>query len=816
MVAGKVHEIITTYNAAGQPLTVTERGFAPALPALGVKVGKAGATNAPNAPTPISRTMTYTYQTINGRSLLKEIDGPLPNGPRGDPEDSDVTRFEWDKRGNTIGTLVTPGNFISTLAYDEAGRIARVVDQDGFASESEYAPDGALLKLTRSAPGSAAPAIQIFKFDALRRPTETGSGSDADKTYRALFRQAFDTADRLQWRASALGMLEQNRYDSEGQLLESGRYSNTMARTVRYAYDSQGRLSTFENNQGRRLQLRYDTAGLAQSATDSLGRTVDFSATADQPTETGVLPTRVYADDFGRRIASFSPDTGFTRRTFDAANRLIAMRDALGPARRLRLRPRRAHRSANALIAHGNRTHRDPMALCRTAPRCPRSPGAERALPVRRPWPAHRQHRHHPSTGWLGITSHHALSLRRNGYPALNRLAGRQRAELRAQWTRAGRCGQAQCCANPLATMAGRRNDPCQRHRAGSHRCKALRHRQWHRSTLPPQPSRRSGTNRLSQHASHDTCGTRRQASRTARRASAQAAAAPASPKQGSDINTPGAISLPDDPQALLDQRYLWDTAGNLLLHQDRSQQPGQASYAYDRQDRLIASVNSNASQRIANRYFYDAADRRVLAQEGIHDQADLQTNTRRVAFVPGTHRDASVPEQAATNRDVYDASGQPSSVAARQYTWDNLGQLIEVRDNLQRLATYRYNHRGERIAKVVGQETTQFAYADHQLQGELDARGQITRLYLYLADRPLAVVDTPKAHRRLRTFPPGNWRSMIWQRSSGLGSVRNQPYPGCTSTTWALPKPPPMPQGPSSGEPAMRRSARRHCLPKN
>ena len=132
VVAGKVHEIITTYNAAGQPLTVTERGFAPALPALGVKVGKAGATNAPNAPTPISRTMTYTYQTINGRSLLKEIDGPLPNGPRGDPEDSDVTRFEWDKRGNTIGTLVTPGNFISTLAYDEAGRIARVVDQDGF------------------------------------------------------------------------------------------------------------------------------------------------------------------------------------------------------------------------------------------------------------------------------------------------------------------------------------------------------------------------------------------------------------------------------------------------------------------------------------------------------------------------------------------------------------------------------------------------------------------------------------------------------------------------------------------------------------
>ena len=221
-------------------------------------------------------------------------------------------------------------------------------------------PRTALCSSSRAAPREVpAPAIQIFKFDALRRPTETGSGSDADKTYRALFRQAFDTADRLQWRASALGMLEQNRYDSEGQLLESGRYSNTMARTVRYAYDSQGRLSTFENNQGRRLQLRYDTAGLAQSATDSLGRTVDFSATADQPTETGVLPTRVYADDFGRHRQlqpghRVHPPNIRCRQSADCHARCAR------PARRLRLRPRRAHRSANALIAHGNRTHRDP------------------------------------------------------------------------------------------------------------------------------------------------------------------------------------------------------------------------------------------------------------------------------------------------------------------------------------------------------------------------------------------------------------------------------------------------------------------------
>ena len=57
----------------------------------------------------------------------------------------------------------------------------------------------------------------------------------------------------------------------------------------------------------------------------------------------------------------------------------------------------------------------------------------------------------------------------------------------------------------------------------------------------------------------------------------------------------PGALGLPADPQALLDHRYLWDTAGNLLLSQGKSSYTG---YAYDRQDRLIIAAQTTGQLR--------------------------------------------------------------------------------------------------------------------------------------------------------------------------------------------------------------------------
>ena len=63
-------------------------------------------------------------------------------------------------------------------------------------------------------------------------------------------------------------------------------------------------------------------------------------------------------------------------------------------------------------------------------------------------------------------------------------------------------------------------------------------------------------------------------------------------------------------------------------------------------------------------------------------------------------------------------------------------------------MASYTYNHRGERIRKTSSgkttSQTTAYLYESGLLTAELNEAGRITRQYIYLADMPIAVIDTP------------------------------------------------------------------------
>ena len=80
-----------------------------------------------------------------------------------------------------------------------------------------------------------------------------------------------------------------------------------------------------------------------------------------------------------------------------------------------------------------------------------------------------------------------------------------------------------------------------------------------------------------------------------------------------------------------------------------------------------------------------------------------------------------------------------------RDYVWDALGRLVEVREEGKPLAAYAYSHRGERIGKTAQGQGTSYLYEDGQVSAELNANGQITRLYLYLDGQIIAVIDTPQ-----------------------------------------------------------------------
>ena len=219
----------------------------------------------------------------------------------------------------------------------------------------------------------------------------------------------------------------------------------------------------------------------------------------------------------------------------------------------------------------------------------------------------------------------------------------------------------------------------------------------------------------------------------------AGAATEPASRPNGMSVL--GALGAPAEPGALLDYRYLWDVQGNLLHQRGR----GTASdYAYDAQDRLIvaatglqgAATLDGARALHAARYFYDGAGNRVLAQE---DAAGAQGATLRVNYTGGGNR--AQPAQGAAVG--YDAAGQPLGVDGREYGWDAHGRLLSVRQDGALLASYRYNHRGERIAKAAGKLQRHYLYRDRRIAAELDADGKLLRQYLYLGNMPVEVIDT-------------------------------------------------------------------------
>ena len=237
-----------------------------------------------------------------------------------------------------------------------------------------------------------------------------------------------------------------------------------------------------------------------------------------------------------------------------------------------------------------------------------------------------------------------------------------------------------------------------------------------------------------------------------------------ASEPQDKPRTSPGALGLPQDPAALLDLRYLWDAQGNLLHLQQQAGTPAFGNYAYDRDGRLIVAVQSDGKSTRASRYFHDRQGRRLLSQQGIAGQSDLTTNTAKALYQPGTHRWLGHNEK--TN--AYDANGQPQRIGHRGYRWDALGRLIEVREDGKPLARYTYNHRGERIAKDSG-GVTYYLYQDGRLSAELDAQGNIRRQYVYLADQPLAVIDTrsggkPESEERDAWSRIGHDLATLWQ----------------------------------------------------
>lgn len=337
VVPGKEHTLRIALNEAGQPTQVTEEGFSP--------VDEHGQP-AP-AGTPLSRTTSYDYRRINGRSVLVQVDGPLPNGSLGTPQDSDITRITWDGRGDFVRDVTAPMGLTTRTETDPlTGRVARVTDSSGIATEYEYAAAA----LSRPTAVRRAGRTTRFEFDAQGRLRKVG---DAPARFITL---DYDVAGRLASMADAQGHKAQATLDSEGlarvaALHEPGqaeplratyRWFDVQRRLVRqlrpdgrldaWTFDGQGRLSEHVDGNDVLHAYRRDDANGVEAALqltpDGLMRASLRGAepTGAKPPSSHDVKSPLLRDDFGRTVLAYLPDHGVRLLSHDAGGRTTRVR----------------------------------------------------------------------------------------------------------------------------------------------------------------------------------------------------------------------------------------------------------------------------------------------------------------------------------------------------------------------------------------------------------------------------------------------------------------------------------------------------------
>ena len=258
VVAGKEHQWRIRYNQYGQPLEVVETGYRPALP-----------TDKTYQPIAISRITTYVYSQINGRSLLTQVDGALPNAyhvvkgqRRNNPANSDITQYEYDKLGQYLTTITAPNNVVTRFEYDTTG-----------IAEAGSAATGGTGRMVQSTLNDGARVIQTNttysqQVNSLNQPTHI------TRTAWLLNKNGSATISNVDKRSKQITTILEANYDAQGRrTMHMGADGDRQT----MQYNEAGFAAQLINGQGDSLNWAYDAQGnpLAQASIDAQGKVMD-------------------------------------------------------------------------------------------------------------------------------------------------------------------------------------------------------------------------------------------------------------------------------------------------------------------------------------------------------------------------------------------------------------------------------------------------------------------------------------------------------------------------------------------------------------
>ncbi|HEY9108142.1 MAG TPA: RHS repeat-associated core domain-containing protein, partial [Roseateles sp.] len=691
VIAGKESTTRLDYNEFGQVVKVTQAGWSP--------VDDRGEPVAQGAR--IERITTYRYTTINGHSVLAQVDGPLANGPKSDPSDSDITQVVWDERGNQPVKLLHPAGLVTQASYTADGRTRRLVGMDGVVSDFEYAPGGALSSITRAG------VTRRFEHDAFGQATGVLEASGART------RVAFDLAGQV----AALFDTQNNRIelqrDREGQLQQARLLNPDGSVAQRRDFSLQveaegaaaGRDGVMTAMRGLITQAedagniaRPDLLQAMQAAQDALtegarGPAQAFTEVADA---SGAY-TGYWRDDFGQLRRVESPTTGTSLFEYDAAGRLLA---------RVQFELSRAE------------YRRDP---------------AGRVVAVK-VTDVHGQVDEDASISWGPANKPQRIKYlageERFSYDAAGRLAEHEQRVDQQRWT-----------IKYIHNAAG----------------------QLTAKTLP-DGRQLAFRYRGSQHPRAGLLESVWLDGRVAR---------------------PLVYGLNDESDSYTSRRFLF---GNGLSNERRLDAQGRVvsagtpdvslsqlgytgTLADDTEPATVKTARSLGLSQAAAPYTTP------LWQARLHAQLD---RWRAPDGTPQPAAPAATGSGPAT-QELFDDLGRQLTRGDLRLSYDSLNRLVEVqRDTgaaaLQPVARYRYNLFGQRIAKVTAQagsqasRTTYFFHDGSQLVAEADATGAVQRQYVWINDKPVALLTQEQVlhvhtdHRDAPVALTDASRRVVWQ----------------------------------------------------
>lgn len=714
VVPGQRHRWQVQINERGQVVEVQESGWSPAL--------------AGQPPEPLHRSTRYEYRRINGRSLLSAIDGPLPNGPSGTPQDSDITQLLWDERGDAIIEQIRPGRLSQkVMERDRAGRVVRIEDEEGRQTAMALNFHGLPTSMRR-----AGESIQLT-YNEDNRVTQWVDSSGKSWTAE------YDISGRLIATIDAHGIRHQLSHDTEGKTTKSiwrdaqgqqafdedwVRY-DAWGRPVessdgrKYTYDAVGQLTTMVDALERVTQLSHDGWGRVVSVLkpDQGHVQLGYEAIAGLDRK----PTRLLAangavhvkawDDFGRVVRHEGSSEGQTYADYDVADRLITVtHTAMGQQTRW------IYDAAGRVIqrvssARGDGDKQNPQG--RANPDITVFHYQGRRLSARANqhqsdgWEYDEQGRVIARSTWIARDAPSLVPLRfdtQYRYDAQGRLAEQilpDGLRLQFNWTSQGVMQQLKLIQKSGASQTlvdGLKADSLY----------GLRE-----LTLG---------NGLSTTWSRD---------------------------KNSRINT-WKTKVSSTQQVLAGAKLHYDPGHRIEAVEDLAGQP-RSQYQYDAANRLIEVTQGEAVQR----WTYDLNGNRRQSEDA----------TGEVAYSYGRGNDRLLQRQVGVARPgagsgappgpswFYDGMGRPrrwqAAMGWRQDDYGANGRLCEVwaQDEAKRVS-YRYDSAGQRVAKTredAGgvRSTTYVLYENNQRVADVDAQGRITAHYVYLGQALLAKIES-------------------------------------------------------------------------